>query len=122
VAATTGRQIHHLTTAGEWEEARRAGSYETPSLADEGFIHFSNPDQVERTARKFYAEVPDLVILTVAVDALPSGMSLRDEPGDPGSDGLFPHLYAALPVDAVIDVAPFAIDEWSRSHESRTRY
>jgi uncharacterized protein (DUF952 family) len=111
--APADRRIHHLTTRTEWEAARVAGSYESPSLADEEFIHFSNPPQVERTARKFYADVPDLVILTVAVERLPATTALRDEPGDPGREETFPHLYGRLPVDAVVDVQPFVLDDWT---------
>ena len=48
----------------------------------------------------------DLVLLCVAVDRLKA--PLRYEPGDPGSDELFPHLYGALDVGAVLRVLPFA--------------
>jgi uncharacterized protein (DUF952 family) len=107
------RRIHHLTSRAEWEAARAVGAYEAASFGDEGFIHFSNPPQVERTARKFYADVADLVILTVAVERLPTTTPLRDEGGDPGSAETFPHLYGPLPVDAVVDVQPFVLDEWT---------
>jgi glutathione S-transferase len=102
----TGRQIFHLTTATEWERAQADGQYRAAGYDEEGFIHFSNPDQVERTYGKFYADVPDLVLLTVDVDRL-GEPSIVDEPGDPGSDVLFPHLYRPLPVDAVVEVRPY---------------
>ncbi len=46
----------------------------------------------------------DLVLLAVAVDRL--AVPLRYEPGDPGSDELFPHLYGPLAPDAVVEVLP----------------
>jgi glutathione S-transferase len=102
----TNRTIYHLTTATQWDEAVAARSYRVGSLDEVGFIHFSNADQVERTFAKFYRDVPDLVLLTVDADALDPS-ALVDEPGDPGSPVLFPHLYGALPIDAVTDVAPY---------------
>ena len=107
----TARQIFHLTTAFEWEAAQRDGEYRATGFAEEGFIHFSNRDQVTRTHRKFYADVADLVLLTVDVDRL-GEPSIVDEPGDPGSDVLFPHLYRPLPVDAVVDARPFDPTTW----------
>lgn len=107
----TGRRIYHLTTAGAWTEARAAGEYRPASLDDEGFIHLSNREQVRRTFEKFYRHVPELVVLTVEVDRLGPG-AVVDEPGDPGSDERFPHLYGPLPATAVVDVAPFDLAGW----------
>jgi uncharacterized protein (DUF952 family) len=61
---------------------------------------------VTRVANARFRGAPDLVLLCVAVDRL--GAPLRYEPGDPGSDEVFPHLYGPLEVDAVMRVIPFA--------------
>jgi uncharacterized protein (DUF952 family) len=103
-----GRRIFHLTTGPEWREAEARGSYEAPSLTEVGFIHFSNAEQVARTARERFGGTPDLVVLTVAVEDL-GGVRLVDEPGDPGSPELFPHLYGALPTSAVRSVDPYEV-------------
>ncbi len=49
-----------------------------------------------------FAGAGDLVLLCVAVDRLTA--PLRYEPGEAGSDELFPHLYGPLEVDAVLRV------------------
>ena len=51
-----------------------------------------------------FAGAQDLMLLCVATDRLSA--PLRYEPGDPGSDELFPHLYGPLDAGAVTDVAP----------------
>lgn len=51
------------------------------------------------------------MVLTVDVDRLPPG-ALVDEPGDPGSDERFPHLYGPLPVEAVVAAEPFDAAAW----------
>ena len=85
--------VVHVAEPAAWEAARTAGLYRVDSLADEGFIHFSRWDQLADTARRHYAGVPDLVVLVVD----PSGLPFRIENG-------FPHLYAELPLSAVIEV------------------
>ncbi len=52
-----------------------------------------------------FAGAGDLVLLCVAVARL--GAPLRYEPGEAGSDEVFPHLYGPLEVDAVLRVVPF---------------
>ena len=71
----------------------------------DGFIHLSTAAQVVRVAHARFAGARDLVLLCVAADRLAA--PLRYERGDPGSDELFPHLYGALQVDAVVRVLPF---------------
>jgi uncharacterized protein (DUF952 family) len=75
----------------------------------EGFIHLSTPAQVLRVADARFAGARDLVLLCVSVGRLRA--PLRYEPGDPGSDELFPHLYGPLNVDAVVRVVPFGEGE-----------
>jgi uncharacterized protein (DUF952 family) len=96
--------ILHITTRAAWDAARAAGRYEAPSLATEGFIHLSDPEQVVRVADARYSGVPDLVLLCVAADRLAA--PLRYERSDAGEER-FPHLYGALNLDAVVGVVPF---------------
>ena len=93
------RRIYHLTTPAAWAQAG-AGPYRAPSLDAEGFIHFSNTDQVARVANLFYADQRELLVLCVAAERLRS--PLRDE--DPGVGELVPHVYGAIDRDAVEEV------------------
>ncbi|MBW8712327.1 MAG: DUF952 domain-containing protein, partial [Mycobacterium sp.] len=56
--------IYHIAEAADWEQAQRAGQYTTStrgvSLAEQGFIHTSQPAQVALVANAFYRGVPDL--------------------------------------------------------------
>jgi len=54
---------------------------------------------VLRVANARFAGARDLVLLCVSVPRLDA--PLRYEPGDPGSDELFPHLYGPLATAAV---------------------
>jgi uncharacterized protein (DUF952 family) len=105
VRAGLGGEILHITTRAEWEAAQSSGRYAPPSLAAEGFIHFSDAAQVARVAAARFAGVPDLVLLRVPVDRLDA--PLRYETSDAGAER-FPHLYGPLDVAAVARAEPYA--------------
>ena len=88
------RLIFHITTAPEWEAARRDGAYRAPSLDTEGFIHCSLPTQVNHVADWFYRDVPDLVLLCIEPAELTS--ELRWEPSADAFAGEFPHVYGPI--------------------------
>ncbi|WFE49232.1 DUF952 domain-containing protein [Micromonospora sp. WMMD1155] len=91
--------IYKLLSSTEWDDALAAGAF-TGSAVDrqDGFIHLSGGDQVVETARRHFAGVTGLTLLSVAEDRL--GDTLRWEPSRGGD--LFPHLYGPLPVAAVV--------------------
>jgi uncharacterized protein (DUF952 family) len=98
----TQPSIYHMCRAAEWCAAERTGSYPGSSqdVAD-GFIHFSTAAQIVASAARHRAGQGDLVLLAVDLAAL--GAALRWEKSRGGE--LFPHLYGALPCEAVRRVA-----------------
>ncbi|BCJ67256.1 DUF952 domain-containing protein [Polymorphospora rubra] len=91
--------IYKLLAAAEWAQARARGSY-AGSAVDrrDGYVHLSGREQVVETAARHFAGQRGLVLLTVDPGLL--GADLRWELSRGGA--LFPHLYAPLPVDAVV--------------------
>lgn len=93
-------ELCHIVSRAAWTDAIAAGTYAPPSLAREGFVHLSTPAQVARTAARFFVDVPDLVVVRFAIDAVPA---LRWEPAD---GELFPHAYAPLDPARALAVEP----------------
>jgi uncharacterized protein (DUF952 family) len=90
--------IYKICERAEWHAAERAGIYRGSDVdVRDGFMHFSTAAQVPETAAKHFARQSDLVL--VAVDGEVLGAALKWEPSRGGE--LFPHLYAALPLEAV---------------------
>ena len=84
-----------------WRNAQARGFYEGgEDDRRDGFLHLSTASQVRGSAARHRAGHPDLWL--VAVDPGALGPALRWEPAS-GSrrPGLFPHLYAALPLGCV---------------------
>jgi len=102
------QRIYHVCQRSEWQASRAAGRY-AGSAQDkaDGFIHFSTADQVVESVAKHRAGLAGLVILEVEARLL--GAALRWEASRGGA--LFPHLYKALPVAAVVRVADLPLDE-----------
>jgi uncharacterized protein (DUF952 family) len=95
--------IYKICDLGEWQAAERAGLFGGAAVdVCDGFIHFSTAAQVRATAEKYFASLPNLVL--VAIDANALGSTLKWEPARGGD--LFPHLYGALPLAAVLWVRP----------------
>jgi glutathione S-transferase len=91
--------LFHIVDRATWEAARAAGVYRPASLTSEGFIHLSTAEQWPRTRERFYADVPDLVLLEIDETLLSA--EIRYERAD---DDDFPHLFGPLDIDAVVNV------------------
>lgn len=97
--------LWHLTEREHWDDARRTGSYERStrhlSLAEEGFVHCSYPDQLAGVAARFYAGADDLVLLRIDPARIPAEIRV---------EGGFPHVYGPIPLDAVTAATPVGRD------------
>lgn len=96
--------ILHITTRTEWEQARAAGDYRADSLAAEGFIHCSTPEQVLGTANSLFRGRADLLLLVIDPSRLSAKLVYEDS-YQTGMD--FPHIYGPLNLDAVSDAVSF---------------
>ncbi len=98
--------IYKICESALWREAEREGVFHgAPVDARDGYIHFSTGAQVHETAEKHFAGAGDLMLL--AIDAEAIGGALKWEPSRGGA--LFPHLYGALPLKAVLWARPLPL-------------
>jgi uncharacterized protein (DUF952 family) len=98
--------VYKIVANEEWAEAEAAGAFAGAAVdRADGFIHFSTAEQARETAAKWFAGRGDLTLAAVDAEAL--GDDLRWEPSRGGA--LFPHLYAALPMSAVVWSRPLPL-------------
>ena len=98
--------VFKIVAADEWREAEAAGVFAGAAVdRADGFIHFSTAEQAPETAAKWFAGRDDLILAAVDAEAL--GADLRWEPSRGGA--LFPHLYAALAMSAVVWSRPLRL-------------
>ena len=75
-------------------------------LAD-GYIHLSTAAQLTETVDKHFAGQTDLHIAAVDLEAMGEAVKWEESRGGQ----LFPHIYADLPLSAVIAYGPMKRDE-----------
>jgi len=96
--------ILHFCPRAEWEAALLAGVYRADSLASQGFIHCSTPEQVAIPATALARGRRDIVLLEIDESRLLTPVVWEQgDPPDPGGM-LFPHVYSPIPAGAVVAV------------------
>jgi uncharacterized protein (DUF952 family) len=93
--------ILHITTPQLWNEAQAAGAHAADSLATEGFIHCSTPEQVTWVAEQRFSGRTEMIVLHIDPALVPSEIRYENLEG---GTRLFPHVYGPIPCAAVISV------------------
>jgi uncharacterized protein (DUF952 family) len=98
--------IYKIVPRAEWQA--ESGDYHGSAhdTAD-GFLHFSTAAQLTETLRLYYAGQDDLMLVAAAAEAL--GDALKWEFSQSRNED-FPHLYGALPCDAIKWARPIVKD------------
>lgn len=94
--------IFHIAERSVWESSLRNGEYQVSSLRSEGFIHCSTVDQFVRVADFLFKGRQGLILLEIDESKLKAQIKWEGE-----TEELFPHLYGALNVDAVVKIHEF---------------
>ena len=90
---------YKILTADQWAQFQRDGLFHgAPVDVADGYIHMSTSDQLEGTLSKHFAGQDNLTI--AQIDLTQFGEVLKWEVSRGGA--LFPHLYAPLPIAAVV--------------------
>lgn len=95
----TASTAFKVLTQQQWADFERERVFRgAPVDIADGYIHLSTAEQLEETIAKYFAGQTCLMI--AEVDLLLLGDAIRWEPARGGE--LFPHIYAELPMHAVI--------------------
>ncbi len=105
--------IVHICKRQDWDAAQENGFYTPDSLSESGFIHCSRPEQVVSVANEFYSKQSGLILLWIDPGKVNAEIRWEAAVGFPPtgnqpSADVFPHIYGALNLDAVITVSGFS--------------
>jgi uncharacterized protein (DUF952 family) len=91
-----------ITTRAIWDDALKSGEYThstiTSSLDEVGFIHATTPDQTMDVIPRFTNQ-KDVTLLLIDAEKVKS--PVKFEAARSGREGLFPHIYGPLNINAV---------------------
>ena len=98
--------VYKIVPDALWQQARQTGVFNGAAIdLSDGFIHFSTASQAKETAARHFVGQTGLLLVAIDGDAL--GDKLVFEPSRGGD--LFPHLYAPLPLHAVLWEKPLPL-------------
>jgi uncharacterized protein (DUF952 family) len=104
---------YKILSDAEMEALEHQGSFAgAPVDLADGYVHLSTADQLQGTLDKHFAGRADLWIAAVDLEALGEAVKWEESRGG----ALFPHLYAPLPLSAVIAYSPI-----ERGHDGSVR-
>ncbi|MEI8017736.1 MAG: DUF952 domain-containing protein [Schlesneria sp.] len=95
--------ILHITNHEHWSQAQAAGEYRADSLASEGFMHCSKPDQLAGVVSRYYQGQAGLIVLHIDPELVEPPIRWENPPG---KNEQFPHVYGPLNLNAVVEVKP----------------
>ena len=99
--------IFKIIDKDEWLKAKKLGTYEgSKKDIQDGYIHFSEEDQVPTTLKKHYPNKENLMLLKVNAFKLEHLLWEQVSNGD-----MYPHLYSPLDIKNVEDEFELYLDE-----------
>ena len=98
--------IFKIIDKEEWQKAKQAGAYNgSDKDKKDGYIHFSEEDQVPETLKKYYPNKENLILLRVNAFKLEHLLWEQASNGD-----MYPHLYSPLDIKNVVDEFELTLD------------
>jgi len=106
------KYVYKICTNDDWDKAKKNGQFKgSKKDIEDGFIHFSDKEQLKGTLKKFFFQQDNLILLQI--DAL----KLKNLIYEQISDGnIFPHLYGPFNVSNVIAEYKIKLNE-NGSHD-----
>tara|TARA_B100000401_G_scaffold58655_1_gene34162 strand:- start:1 stop:372 length:372 start_codon:yes stop_codon:yes gene_type:complete len=99
--------IFKIIHKDEWQKAKQDGKYNgSDKDKKDGYIHFSEEDQVPETLKKYYQNKENLILLKVNAFKLEHLLWEQASNGD-----MYPHLYSPLDVENVEDEFELSLND-----------
>jgi len=101
------KYVYKICTSDEWEHAKKNGQFKgTKKDIEDGFIHFSDKEQIKGTLNKFFFHKDNLVLLKIDASKLKNLVYEQISDG-----GIFPHLYDSFEISNVISKCKIELRE-----------
>ena len=99
--------IFKIINKDEWLKAKELGTYGgSKKDIEDGYIHFSEEEQIQETLSRHYPNKENLILLKVNAFKLEHLLWEQASNGD-----MYPHLYSALDIKNVVDEFTLYLDE-----------
>ena len=99
--------LYHITERSQWIKYDPETFYIPANYLADGFIHCSTIDQVLTVAEKYYADVPNLLLLKIDEKMVSAAIVFENLEG---GEEKFPHIYGHLEKKAIVGIVAFEKD------------
>lgn len=92
--------LYKILSVEDWQASQKMKAVKLAS-GDEDFIHLSKEDQLARIINKYWAHLPEFIVLKILTSKLQGNLVLE---ANPGGTNQYYHLYnGSIPLDAVVE-------------------
>ncbi|MCK7594231.1 DUF952 domain-containing protein [Pseudomarimonas salicorniae] len=106
-ASSRSGPLFHFAHPDDWARAQRSGEYVPADYAREGFIHCATAEQVPGVVERHLRGGGPRIRLRLDPEALRTHLQFE---WSAASQDLYPHLFAPIPLAAVLEAQPFDPD------------
>ena len=100
--------VYKICTKDEWNTFKENKFWKgSKNDIEDGFIHLSNKEQVNKTLKRYYSNQKNLILLIIKTDTLKNIIWEKSTNGDK-----FPHLYSDLNIECVLDSKEIIGDQY----------
>ena len=95
------QNVYKILSIREWSEARELGYIDTDLDKKDGFIHFSNANQLAASLELYFSDHEEVILLLPCMRKIESNLKFEPTDADSKRKGFFAHLYGDLKIEDI---------------------
>jgi uncharacterized protein (DUF952 family) len=95
------QNVYKILSIREWDDAQRIGYINTDLDKKDGFIHFSNANQLAASLELYFSDHEEVILLLPCMRKIESNLKYEPTDADSKRKGFFAHLYGDLKIEDI---------------------
>jgi len=95
------QNVYKILSIREWNDAQKIGYINTDLDKKDGFIHFSNANQLAASLELYFSDHEEVILLLPCMRKIESNLKYEPTDGDSERKGFFAHLYGDLKIEDI---------------------
>ena len=95
------QNVYKILSTREWDDAQKLGYINTDLDKKDGFIHFSNANQLAASLELYFSDHEEVILLLPCMRKIESNLKYEPTDADSKRKGFFAHLYGDLKIEDI---------------------
>ena len=95
------KNIYKILTLQEWSDAQKSKVINTDLDTKDGFVHFSNANQLAASLELYFFDYEEVVLLLPKMDKIKPFLKYEKANINSERSGFFAHMYGSLTIDHI---------------------